>query len=200
MGKKIVAIVASYRKGGVIDTAIDEVLAASNMGGADTEKIYLIDHHLKFCTNCRTCTQTAGTTHGQCVHKDGLDEILTKIDSADALIIGSPVNCFNITAIGRQFMERLICYSYWPWGKAVAPKPRNNVPTKQAILITSAAMPSFLQPIMTGAPRALKLIAGSLGAKPIRTLSLGMLKMKPGTTLSAGQKKKAHDAGQMLAI
>ncbi|OPZ56971.1 MAG: 2-amino-4-deoxychorismate dehydrogenase [Deltaproteobacteria bacterium ADurb.Bin510] len=198
MAKKVVAIVGSYRKGGVIDTAIDEVLAGAKAQGAETEKIYLIDEKLLFCTNCRACTQAPGTGRGKCVLDDGLEAILTKLDQADALVLGSPVNYYNITAISRQFLERLVGSAYWPWGKAVAPKPRSKALTKPAVLITSAAMPGFLHAIMTGAPKGLKLMAGCLGAKPVKTLSFGMLNMKPDTNLSKRQAAKARAAAQDL--
>lgn len=54
---KVLAIVGSYRKGGIIDTATDEILASAREEGAEAEKIYLIDKHIEFCTNCRSCTQ-----------------------------------------------------------------------------------------------------------------------------------------------
>ena len=59
---KITAIVGTYRKGGVTDSAVDEILAAAREAGAETTKIYLIDKHVEFCTNCRTCTQEEGPT------------------------------------------------------------------------------------------------------------------------------------------
>jgi multimeric flavodoxin WrbA len=74
---KLVAIVGSYRKGGIIDTAIDEVLTAAKEEGAETVKIYLIDKHIEFCTNCRTCTQQEGLERGKCIIQDDMDiEIL----------------------------------------------------------------------------------------------------------------------------
>ncbi len=57
---KITAILGTYRKGGVIDSAVEEILAAAREAGAETAKIYLIDRHIEFCTNCRTCTQQEG--------------------------------------------------------------------------------------------------------------------------------------------
>jgi multimeric flavodoxin WrbA len=198
MGKKVVAIVGSYRKGGVIDSAIDEVLKTAKEGGAQTEKIFLIDQNLQFCTNCRICAQKAGTTRGKCVLNDKLDKILNTIENADALVIGTPINYYNASAITRQFLERLVCYTYWPWGQAIAPKPRSKVHTKPAVLITSAAMPGFLHSILTGAPKALKIMAGSLGAKPVQILNFGMMNMKKDTTISASQAKKARKAGRKL--
>ena len=54
--RKIVAIVGTYRKGKVIDSAASEVLRGAESRGAETEKIHLIDKHIEFCNNCRMCT------------------------------------------------------------------------------------------------------------------------------------------------
>lgn len=67
MARKVVAIVGSYRKGGTVDTAVDAVLAGAREHGAETKKIYLIDQHIEYCRNCRSCTQDPGETRGKCV-------------------------------------------------------------------------------------------------------------------------------------
>ena len=54
-----------------------------------------------------------------------MESILTQIEDADALVLGSPVNCGNVTAIFRRFMERLMVYSYWPWNRP-APSGRTK--------------------------------------------------------------------------
>jgi len=53
---KVTAIVGSYRKGGIVDSVIDEILSSAREEGAEVSKIYLIDRHIEFCTNCRRCT------------------------------------------------------------------------------------------------------------------------------------------------
>ena len=62
--RKVVALVGSYRKGGIIDTATDEILASAKNVGAEISKVYLLDKHIEFCTNCRTCTQKEGDKRG----------------------------------------------------------------------------------------------------------------------------------------
>ncbi len=120
---KLLAIVGSYCKGGMIDAAIDEMLAAAHESGADTAKIYLLDKHIEFCTNCRTCTQQVGETRGICIFNDDMTGVLEEIERSDVLVLGSPVNFWTVTAVMKRFVERLICLAYWPWG-ASAPKPR----------------------------------------------------------------------------
>ena len=68
---RVTAIVGSYRKGGIIDSAVDEILAGARKEGALVSKILLIDRHIEFCTNCRTCTQQPGPQRGKCIIDDG---------------------------------------------------------------------------------------------------------------------------------
>ena len=79
-------------------------------------KIYLIDKHIEFCANCRTCTQQEGQTRGQCSTIDDMRGILDEIERPDAIVLASPMNFWTVTAIMKRFIERLVCYAYWPWG------------------------------------------------------------------------------------
>ena len=112
----VTAIVGSYRKGGTVDTVIDAVLRAAQEAGAETSKIYLIDKHIEFCTNCRECTQEKGAGRGACPLQDDMSGILENSRNADCLVLGSSINFYTVTAVMKKFAERLLCYSYWPWG------------------------------------------------------------------------------------
>ena len=52
---------------------------------------------------------------GKCVHNDDMDEILRAVDAADAVVLAAPTNFFNVNALTRRFIERLVPYAYWPW-------------------------------------------------------------------------------------
>jgi multimeric flavodoxin WrbA len=197
MSKKILGIVGSYRKDGVIDTLVTEVLAAAEQQGAQTAKIYLKDRHIEFCTNCRKCTQDAGTEPGKCIHRDDMEDILNRYLESDAIVIGAPVNFFNINAVTRRFMERLVCFSYWPWG-ARGPQMRSKMKTRKAVLITSSAMPAFLGRIFTGALRALKTMASTMGAKPVASISVGMIAVQEQATIPEKVIRQARKAGREL--
>src|SRR5450631_1407564 len=145
MGRKVVAIVGSYRKGGTVDSAVQAILEGARERGAETNTIYLTEKHIEFCTNCRRCTQAPGVQRGQCVLRDDLQAILEQIDGADAIVLGSPVNCFNVTAIFRRFMERLCGSVYWPWGQR-SPVQRDMLVTRKAALVASSAMPGIFIP------------------------------------------------------
>ncbi len=195
--KRILGIVGSYRKNGVIDTLVTEALAAAEACGAATRKIYLTDMHIEFCRNCRQCTQQPGLEVGTCVHSDDMAGILAEWRECDGLVLGAPVNFGNVTAVTRRFMERLLCFAYWPWGK-FSPSMRTKQKRKQAVVITSAAMPGLLIPLMTGAPAALKWMADIMGAKVIKTIRVGPLPRQENPAPSSRAVRRAQAAGRKL--
>ena len=194
----IIAIVGSYRKGGIIDSAIDQILASAHEAGAKTGKIYLIDRHLSFCTNCRSCTQHAGPQYGACVLDDDMSVILRELDRADAIISGSPMNAGTVTAVMKVFIERLVCTAYWPWG-APAPKNRNPEKKKQAVLVASSAAPAFMANVTGDITASLKTAAGMLGARAIGTLFIGLAAQQQHQEISRRTRKKAQLLGKKLA-
>lgn len=199
MARRVVGLVGSYRKGGTIDCAVDAILEGARAQGAETSKIYLRDLHIEFCTNCRQCMQEPGPERGRCVQQDDLDPLLDQMEAADAIVLGAPVNCFNLNALFRRFMERLVGYGYWPWGTPM-PKGRERAgaKAKKAALVTSAAMPAPFIPVATGAPRALKWTAKILGAKPEGVLWIGTAAQQPETELAPKVIVKAKKLGAKL--
>jgi multimeric flavodoxin WrbA len=175
------------------------VLEGARAAGAETKKIYLMDRDIRFCRNCRKCTQVGGKMRGKCDQPDGLEALLQEIESADGLVLGSPVNYFNVTALFRQFMERLLGYMYWPWGSKLGPLLREKQKTKRAVLVASAASPALLIPLTTSATRALKTTARMLGAKPVGKLWIGLVAVQPHEALTARTRARAVRLGAKLA-
>ena len=198
MSSKVIAIVGSYRRGGTIDSAVNIILEGARERGAETHMVYLTEQHIEFCRNCRECMQTPGEQRGKCPQNDDLEPILQEIEAADAIVLGSPVNCYNVTAIFRRWMERLVGFGYWPWGQN-APRPRSKQWPRKAVLVASSAMPGFLIPWATGAARALRLTAGVLGARPVGSLWIGLAANEPHHPLPAHICKRARRLGWKLA-
>lgn len=198
MPPKILGIVGSYRKGGAVDTLVTEALRSAQEAGAQTEKLYLVDEPIEFCTNCRRCTQAPGPEPGRCLHDDAMREILHRCGEADGLVLGAPVNFFNLNALTRRFLERLVCFAYWPWNSHGGPKMRSTARPRRAVLVTAAGMPAVLVPVATGAPRALRTMAGILGAKPVATVVAGLAGDQERPVLSEKTLRKARSAGRRL--
>ena len=197
VGKKVVAVLGTYRKGGTLDVAVQALLEGARARRAATSIIYLSDKHIEFCTNCRQCTQEPGPERGRCRQNDDLDAIVSEIEAADAVVLASPVNCGNTTALFRCFMERLIGCTYWPWGQP-APKARTHVRPLKAALVASSAMPGFLIPIATGTKNALRMTARTLGARPVASLWIGVSAGELDHKPSAKVLERARRIGMKL--
>lgn len=196
---KVVAIIGSYRKGRIIDSAVTEILRGAADSGAETEKIYLTDQHVEFCRNCRECTQTPGDEPGTCVHRDAMRGLLDTCLAADLLILASPVNMGTATAVTKRFLERLAPMAAWPYGQP-GPKIRRPSPKpRRAVLVSSSAAPAFLARLNPGAKPVLKYIARLFGAKVVKTLHYGLAAYQRDTALPEKRKREAFALGARLA-
>ncbi len=195
---RIIGIVGSYRKHGTIDTAVTAILDAAEAAGAETHKIYLQDQYIEFCTNCRACLQEPGPQRGTCVLADDMAAILDELETADGLVIGAPVNFGHVNALTQKFIERCVCYGYWPWGQK-APTDRQSQITKQAVLVSSSAAPGCLARWLTNVTKTLRQWAKLLGARPIGTLWIGMVDPQ-AAQLSPRVQRRAQKLGQRLAM
>jgi putative NADPH-quinone reductase len=195
---RITAIVGSYRKDGVIDQAVDEMLAAARAAGAETTKIYLADTRIEFCTNCRLCAQQDGAARGFCPIADQMGEVLDQVEASDAIILASPTNFATVTALMKRFIERLVCYAYWPWGMA-APQTRNRQLPRRAVLVASSAAPALLARLGTSIVKLLKQAASLLGAKTVGVLFIGLAAGKDRQDPGERIRKKARLLGKKLA-
>jgi len=198
MSARVVAVVGSYRRGGATDCAVEAILEGARAKGAVTQTFRLKEQHLEFCRNCRACTQLPGEQRCKCGQEDDLEPILAAIERADALVLASPVNYYNVTAIFRRFLERLLGYVYWPWGQN-GPTLRSKLQPRKAVLVATAGMPGFLIPFATGASRALRLAARMLGAKPVGRLWIGLTAGEPQPELSVRTLERARQMGMKLA-
>jgi NAD(P)H-dependent FMN reductase len=196
---KIIAITGSYRKGGVTDLAVDEILAAAEACGAQVSRVRLTETQIGFCTNCRNCTQHQGVNRGACSIADGMDRILDEIEKADGLVLASPVNFGAVTAVMKRFLERLVCYAYWPWGRRI-PKVRNRRRDKHALLVLTSAAPAFLVRMQAGSTGMLKQAANLLGAKTAGILAIGCAATREKPVLSARTSARARALGAKLAM
>lgn len=199
MPKKIIAIIGSYRKSGVIDQAVDAALKPAVANGAEAEKVYLTDKHIEFCTNCRACTQESpDKIRGKCVISDDMNGILDKIDSSDAIILASPVNFSTVTALMKKFVERLIVYGYWPWSGKF-PVNRVKARNKKCVIITASGCPVILNRLlMPSALNIMKMSAGLVGARVVKSLYFGSAGISRSPKLTAAQNKAAGSSGNLL--
>jgi len=187
---KILAINGSYRDDGITDQTVEAFAQSIEAAGAETEIILLRDYPIEFCLNCRACTQQPGAAPSECVHHDGMQELIDKIERADCYILASPTNFGSVTALYKRFMERLAVYAYWPW-KMNGPQFRNaQAPKKKALLVSSCAAPGIIGRWLFGTDKQLKMTAKTIGAEVVGTLFTGMIATQQHPKLPDGVRSR----------
>ena len=105
---KIIAFNGGPRREWNTAILLKKALEGASSQGAETELIHLYDLKYKGCISCFACKKKGGESYGKCVVKDALKSIFEKVETADAVIFGSPVYLGTITGEMQSFMERLI--------------------------------------------------------------------------------------------
>ena len=107
MGKRIVVVNASPRKGWNTDILLSEAAKGAEENGAEIIRFDLFQlERYTGCISCFGCKREQ--FKGHCICKDGLTPVLDAIRESDGLIIGSPNYLSNVTASFRALFERLI--------------------------------------------------------------------------------------------
>jgi multimeric flavodoxin WrbA len=196
---KILALSGSYRPNGPTEQAARALLEGAASKGAQTRFVALRDKNIRFCTNCRACTQRPGDAPGECSQKDDMKELIGECLSSDILVLSSPINFYEATALTRKFLERLLPLGFWPWDKNFFGF-RYRGKARKAVILSSAAAPGFIWPLlMPNALNTLKVLASTLGAKVVHHLCYGLVGTKPRVILPGKKLKKAFALGAKLA-
>lgn len=199
---RILAIMGTYRKGKFLDRAVSAFLDGAESAGAQIEKIYLVDQDIKYCDNCRGCTQAPiDVPLGVCHIHDDAEKLIKKIEEANGLILASPYNMGTVTAITKTFFERCAPFIFWPFGELRPPQARRKVDTKRfAVIFTSCTMPAFIGKII--APNVHRLMikmAKGFGFGTISTKQLGFVPCTVNPSPSDDQLFKLKIAGKKWA-
>ena len=96
---KALGICGSFREDSNTNKLVEKIAFSS---GCEFELVYLRDREVESCTGCLSCMWT----EGQCIIKDGMQELYDKIMKADALIIGSPTYYMNVSGAVKCFLDR----------------------------------------------------------------------------------------------
>lgn len=103
MGKKVLILSGSPRKGGNSDLLCDEFMRGAMESGNEVEKIRVASKKIAPCSACYYCKNS-----GECVHKDDMAEILQKMIDADVLVLASPIYFYSINAQLKAVIDRTV--------------------------------------------------------------------------------------------
>ena len=99
---KVLLLNGSPHAGGCTARALQEVAAALEKEGIETETIHFGGDDIRGCIACGYCAE-----HGACVFHDKVNETAPKFEQADGLIIGSPVYYGSPAGTALAFLDRL---------------------------------------------------------------------------------------------
>ena len=100
---KIIALVGSPRKVGNTDLLVGQLLKGTHNKNHNSEKIYLYDHEILPCLDCRKCKKGYFT----CALQDGMQMLYPRLEEADLIVFGTPIYWYGPTAKMKLFIDRL---------------------------------------------------------------------------------------------
>ena len=99
---KVLILNGSPRSHGCTARALEEVEKTLHEEGIETETVLVGNKDVRGCIACRSCTST-----GKCVFDDIVNEIAPKFESADGIIIGTPVYYAGSNGTMLSLLDRL---------------------------------------------------------------------------------------------
>ncbi|XHR30702.1 MAG: flavodoxin family protein [Chthoniobacteraceae bacterium] len=101
---KAIAINGSPRKGGNTEILLKRVLEPIAKAGIETELVQIGGHPVRGCVACGQCREKQNRLCSN--NSDLVNEVITKMFDADAIILGSPTYFANVTAEMKALMDR----------------------------------------------------------------------------------------------
>lgn len=103
---KILGIMGSPRIGGNTDLLLDAALDGARSQGAEVEKIIVDRLNISPCREYYGCLKD-----GNCVIRDDMDILYTKLLEADGIIVASPMFFYGLTSQLKALIDR--CQALW---------------------------------------------------------------------------------------
>ena len=101
MGKNVLIISSSPRKGGNSETLAEAFAKGAQGAGNHVETIRLREKQIGFCKGCLACQKL-----GHCVVKDDAVEIAAKMHDADVLVFATPVYYYSVSGQLKTMLDR----------------------------------------------------------------------------------------------
>lgn len=126
---KVIGIMASPRKGGNVDTLVQEVLDGALLAGHQVEKFGLNEMKYSGCQACMFCKKS-----GRCKQHDDITALMDEMEGADAVVFGSPIYFWQFCSQFRTFIDRMYMFLGSDFKVRLTPG-------KKAVVITSQGNP-----------------------------------------------------------
>ncbi len=102
MAEKVLIINGSPRVGGNTSIAVNEMVRVFEAEGVEAEVVQIGNMDIRGCIACGSCSEK-----GRCVFDDVVNEIASKFEKADGLVVASPVYYASANATLIACLDRL---------------------------------------------------------------------------------------------
>lgn len=102
MGKKVLVLSASPRKGGNSDMLCDQFISGAQNARLYAEKIFLKDKKINYCIGCGVCYNGKK----RCPQEDDMAEVLDKMIASDVIVMATPVYFYTMNAQMKTLIDR----------------------------------------------------------------------------------------------
>ncbi len=105
---KVLILNGSPRVDGNTTIAVDEMVKVFSQEGVETEVVRIGNKDIRGCVACGSCAQT-----GKCVFDDAVNEVASKFEESDGLVVASPVYYASANATLIACLDRLFYSSHF---------------------------------------------------------------------------------------
>jgi multimeric flavodoxin WrbA len=187
---RVLGIAGSPRRGGNTDLLLEEFMKGAADKGAETKTILLRALKFETCRHCDACLKT-----GQCVVKDGMQDVYRELEQADLIVAASPVQFAGPTAHLKAMIDRCQCLWACKYVLKVPPLGEERERKGFFISVCGTKLKDMFEPSLAVVKTWFHILnieyAGDLLFKGID--EKGAIKEHPDAL------KQAYEAGQRLA-
>ena len=123
MAYKIVGISGSPVKRGNTDAFLEVIMSDAKERGLDTDTVKLSEMTIKNCLHCNFCLSKQKAAK-YCALKDDAQLLFDKLETADIIVLGSPVYFLRTSGMMATFLDRLRVFIF---GNVAGGKLKNKI-------------------------------------------------------------------------
>ena len=130
---KVLGITGSPRRGGNTDLLLAEVMKGAASRAASVKTIVLNDLKITPCQHCDACLVA-----GKCRIEDDMQMIYQELESADRVVLASPIHFMGLTAQMKAMIDR--CQALWARKYILKQPPLGNKRERKGLFIFVGGM------------------------------------------------------------
>lgn len=184
---RILTIMGSPRKNGNTDTVLGWLEDELKKQGHEVDRVNVAGKKIGGCLSCYKCQ--GPDMQFECVQRDDATEILDKLKTVDAIVVGTPLYCWSFTSQLKPLIDRMLSQSK----NYMTPEHISSTEGKPMALVVTCAGPiednADLLPQIFG--RIVRFLKGNL----VDTLVVPGCTDKP----SEGAEQEARDLASALS-